>query len=471
MYGDSCVRTSSTPLAGKEGFDMLGRSQRVWEDRFSSLETRSALNQTEIGMLRESVEGMTSWRASVDTALGQTLQYLDEDIGTLKTTIGDSKVNGNQSSGTIKEKLNSYAVELGHLKALQSVQGQLDTVEARLQETERILVDTSVFEEVLTEVKNEISEVEILAGSAVSGVSQIGADVGQLVDTVETLQGSLHDVDCKVETIRLALDVVEQSLDDFNDSEVVESIRLRMDDLDVGIENVARDSESRIQRLSERVEALKEELHASTKVSNDAFDLAQSAQLEVSEMKHMYEHRLATAPSSGASTPSSVSVRSSDARVKAAVHTLSDGYRSLHKAMGLMYDEHAELSQRITRAGLDAHERPPEMSLMEKIRADDAIFKLRSFPIDAALLHDSHDEKYRDENDDLRVLLAAQLKDSRRAEERIESLEDEVRQLRQILKSFICRSSSTDATSPPVRLNMIWSPSENTYKVALECSD
>ena len=268
-------------------------------------------------------------------------------------------------------------------------------------------------------------------------VSRMQTDVQHLADSVDSLHESVDDVDCKIETIRLALDVVEQSLDDFKESEIVESLRYRMDDLDVGIENVARDSEIRMKELSARVDALKVDIDASKK-TDGALDIAQATSLELADLKRDLK-------SSGASTPSSVSVRSSDARVKAAVHTLSDGYRSLHKAMGLMYEEHSQLSLRVSRAGLDAHECPREMTRMEKIRADDAQYTIHSFPI----VDDWDDDDWYstetvsgdDDSDDVRVLLAAQLKDSQRADKRIESLENEVLQLRQIIKSFVSSSS------------------------------
>ena len=469
LYGDSCAR-NSTPggLGRSSSFDMGACSM---EDRFSSLETRSALNQTEIGMLRDSVQEMSKWRTSMCVASDQTsdlLRCLDEDIGALKEQIVQSDKMGDASS--LEEKVESYAVELAHLKTLECVQGQLDTVDSRLKEAERILVDRTIFEDELSEVKSKMSELEVLSESAAAGVAGMQTDIQHVVESMDTLQDSVDDAECKIETIRLALEVVEQSLDDFNESEIVESIRSRMDDLDVGIENVARDSESRMKELSARVDALKEELDASmvSKKVDEAFEIAQATSLELSDLKRDLKHgRFGTGSASGASTPSSVSLRSSDARVKAAVHTLSDGYRSLHKAMGLMYEEHAQLSQRMSRAGLDAHEGPREMHLMEKIRADDARCPIQSFPID---ISEDSDAPVAADDDDLRVLLAAQVKDSQRAEKRIESLEDEVRQLRQILKSFVSSSMAISSQSPPVRMNMRWSPTVDAYKVTLSCS-
>ncbi len=469
LYGDSCARTS-TPggLVRTSSCEDMGKRGYSLEERCSTLEAYSGIHQTEIGMLRESVQGMSQWRASVDAASGQTLDMfksLDEDIGALK-----KEIEGRQNvSVGYEEKVDSYAVELANLKALESLQGQLNRVDSRLAHAEKILVDTTVFEDDITDIQRKVTNVEVLSGSAVEDVFRMQTDVQHLADSMDSLHERVDDVDCKIETIRLALDVVEQSLDDFNESEIVESLRSRMDDLDVGIENVARDSEMRMKELSARVDALKVDIDASKK-TDGALDIAQATSLELADLKRDLK-------SSGASTPSSVSVRSSDARVKAAVHTLSDGYRSLHKAMGLMYEEHSQLSLRVSRAGLDAHECPREMTRMEKIRADDAQYTIHSFPI----VDDWDDDDWYstetvsgdDDSDDVRVLLAAQLKDSQRADKRIESLENEVLQLRQILKSFVSSSSSSTRTLSPstgrcrVRMDMAWSPEKGGYKITL----
>lgn len=479
LYGDSCARRSTPSRPGRtssgEGY-ALESEEFTLEGRFTSLEARQNLHESEIGILKGSVEDMSGWRASMDAASEQTLETLrclDHDIGELKERIILSQVEPIDGEESLKDKVESCAIELAHLKTLESVQGQLDNVDSRLKEAERILVNSSAFETVLSEIKNDIADVEVMAGSAVDGVSRVGGDVQHVVDMVETLQDNVHEVDSKVETIRLALDVVEQSLEDFDESETIESLRSRMDDLDVGIEKVARDSERRMKELSERVDALKEELHNSMvpRKADEAFEIAQRTSLEVSDLKREMRHANLGSVS-GASSPATVSSRSSDARVKAAVHTLSDGYRSLHKAMGLMYDEHAELSKRITRAGHDAHKVPQVPTLREKVQSLDC--KVSSFPI-VIQESDAFDDLYSEDNgtQGLKVLLAAQLKDTQRAEKRIESLEDEVRQLRQILQDFVVSTKTLpkdDTLKPQVRMHTAWSPSRNAYSVTLTCS-
>lgn len=469
LYGDSCARSTTPGGLGRTSScdgDTTGGS--AMEDRFSSLEAQYGRHRSEIGMLRESVQGMSQWRASMDAASGQTsdlLKSLDEDIGALKEQIGHARWAEDKRNSSLEEKVESYAAELSNLKALESLQGQLEAVDSRLAHAERILVDTTVFED---EIKTKMSEIEVLSGSAAEDVGRMQTDVQHIDDSVDSLHDRVDDVDCKIETIRLALEVVEQSLDDFNESEIVESLRSRMEDLDVGIEKVARDSDMRVRELSERVDALKFEIDTSTK-ADEAFEIAQATSLELSDLKRELKHGQ-YGPASGTSTPSTVSVRSSDARVKAAVHTLSDGYRSLHKAMGLMYEEHSQLSQRVSRAGLEAHESPREMTLLEKIRADDAQKKLQSFPIDIA---DEVPEEMMSYDDDFRVLLAAQLKDSQRAEQRIESLENQVLQLKQIIRSLISspppsKTRSSLSPSRPIGMSMEWSSEKGGYTITLQ---
>ena len=113
----------------------------------------------------------------------------------------------------------------------------------------------------------------------------------------------------KVETMALALDVVEQSLEYFEDNdETLDNLRSRADDFD--------------QHMG-KVELKLDELR---KTAEEARALALAANKSVDDLKEGVSLSLV---SSGASTPSGASLaeRSSNARVKAAVHTLSDGYR------------------------------------------------------------------------------------------------------------------------------------------------
>ena len=53
---------------------------------------------------------------------------------------------------------------------------------------------------------------------------------------------------------------MEQSIEDFDESDIVESLRSRMDDLDAGIENNAELSMSKIREISAILESLKEKV-------------------------------------------------------------------------------------------------------------------------------------------------------------------------------------------------------------------
>ena len=304
-----------------------------------------------------------------------------------------------------EEKLEVVEEEFAGLKRLESVPGQLERVEARLQETERLLVEGD------------------------------GA--------MQQMRGALSAVEDRVETVSLALEVVEQSLEYFEETdETIETLRSRLDDFDVGMEN----SELKMAELVRKVDEL-------NVMASEAHAVAQSTSAEVAELKR----GASVFPLSGASTPgaasSGVSARSSEARVKAAVHTLSDGYRSLHKAMGLMYDEQTDLANRVTRAGLKAQRTPAKKTLAQRIRDSMSVEgSLASFPL-------AWDGDNVSGDDDVpaavgeehvvasNVLVASQAKDLARSERRVEVLEEEVRQLREILCSLVRGSAGRHEAS------------------------
>ena len=271
--------------------------------------------------------------------------------------------------------------EFSSLRKLESVPGQLKEVECRLEEVERFL----------------------------------GAEHAALAAVTE-----------KVETIGLALEVVEQSLEYFEETdETLDSLRSRMDDFDVGMEK----SEHRVDELVRKMEDLQQGLKA-------AHDLAETASADINDLKHGV-----SLMSSGASTPAgtTISERSSSARVKAAVHTLSDGYRSLHKAMNLMYDEQTDLATRVARVGAEVQRMPAGgRSRWSKIRADMDAPRVASFPLDDFSDIEDDVDGYEGSRVDTGVLTQATAMDLSRNDRRVEALEAEVRYLRDVLSKLVC---------------------------------
>ena len=446
--------------------------------RLSSLEAQAALTTTEISLLKDSTTGLVTWRHHMDTASKETakvLQLLDDDIEELKVQLCPRGAHGGKN--VIEElsgQLKSCMSELEEVKAKEDVRGQLGLFEDRLREVEEHLVDQETVESTVSLVQ----EVEVKADAALQSVQKIEDDMDRVVGTVDAVQENVEDLSSKIELIHLALEVVEQSLEDFEESETVESLRLRMDDLDVGIERYTEDSRKKIEEISLRVEDLKESAKAASiaaeEKADDALKTAESAREEVSELRK--EMRLGTPYISGSSSPATVATRSSDARVKAAVHTLSDGYRSLHKAMGLMYDEQSDMSDRIAKAAKRAQHKPERMSIGDKIRRQMSC--ISSFPIDVDETDESDAEKVTGDQGNFVALITSYMQDAQRAEQRADALEEQVRELREIIGSLVpLPQSSTKEISKrqetPLRLraNILWSSEEAKYKLCLEQND
>eukprot|EP00889_Picochlorum_renovo_P004159 jgi/Picre1/31189/NNA_006543.t1 len=348
--------------------------------RLSSLEAQAALTSTEISLLKDSTTGLVTWRHHMDAASKETanmLQTLDEDIEELKVQLGPQ--GGKNVIEELSGQLESCMCELEEVKAKEDVRGQLGLFDERLREVERHLVDHETFESTVSLVQ----DVEVKADAALQHVEKVEHDMDRVVGTVDAVQENVEDLSSKIELINLALEVVEQSLEDFEECETVESLRLRMDDLDVGIERYTEDSRKKIEEISQRVEDLKESAKAASIVAeekaDDALKTAQIAREEVAELRK--ELRYGTPYVSGSSSPATVAARSSDARVKAAVHTLSDGYRSSIKPWVLCTMQ-SEMSDRITKAAKRAQQEPERMSIGDRIRQQRSTSCISSFPID-----------------------------------------------------------------------------------------
>lgn len=440
--------------------------------RLSSLEAQAALTSTEISLLKDSTTGLVTWRHHMDAASKETakvLQTLDEDIEELKVQLGSQGAHRGQS--VIEElsgQLESCMCELEEVKAKEDVRGQLELFDERLREVEGHLVDHETFESTVSLVQ----DVEVKADAALQHAEKIENDMDRVVGTVDAVQENVEDLSSKIELIHLALEVVEQSLEDFEESETVESLRLRMDDLDVGIERYTEDSRKKIEEISQRVEDLKESAKVASIVveekADDALKTAQSVREEVAELRK--EMRYGTPYVSGSSSPATVATRSSDARVKAAVHTLSDGYRSLHKAMGLMYDEQSEMSVRIANAAKRAQQEPEKMCIGDKFRQQMLTSCISSFPIDVDEAEGN--ENVAGDQGNFVALLTSYMQDAQRAERRADALEEQVRELREIIGSLVplAQKSAKDIpkeSSLRLKANIAWSSEDAKYRLRL----
>jgi len=466
------IKSPPSPMNYSDGFARGSSEHSVVPNvlpRLSSIEAQSALYATEIGLLKTSTSDILEWRSRIDADIehtSKTLFSVDKEICSMRKQLGSERSLLDVSMADFTAKLDSYASELEYLKASESVTGQLEHVESRLRQVEMILVEKSEFESVLADIKTETSETQVMTRAAVKNIEHV-------TDRMATVQDDLNSLASKVETINLALEVVEQSLEDFDESETIESLRSRMDDLDVGIENVSQNSDRQIQTLAKQVEELKQYFESNIKESERrSKETYEKITLNMSNLKTEVRNSRVGSPSvSGASSPATMATRSSDARVKAAVHTLSDGYRSLHKAMGLMYEEQADIAKRVKCAGVMAQNGPLQKSVGERIRASvsDEKVTISSYPI---TLEDNDDMAgSTDVNQaDLAPLLSANLMDSMKAERRVEALEQEVAALRQILSSLCFVPGMGACTHKKLSMNMTWSDAEQKFKVDLDPS-
>lgn len=270
----------------------------------------------------------------------------------------------------------------------------------------------------------------------------------RLEDLEKILNTDFAGLSSKVETMSLALDVVEQSLEYFEENdEIIDTLRSRADDFDTGLD-----------ALTARVDEL-------SKTAAEARALAQSANMGVESLKHG-----ASLLSSGASTPSGANIaeRSSNARVKAAVHTLSDGYRSLHRAMNLMYDEQTDLAARVAQVGRQV-QRDVSTTVAEKIGASVRGGGITSYPLDDI-------EASQDVADDvdaglgvpeMSVLAQAQARELMRSEERVARLEAEVEMLKEALSKLVggCQQDEGTGDEREARVEVKLTTTESGVRV------
>jgi len=436
--------------------DEQQRGTKVGEDtdslipRVCDLEARASVLDEKVFTLGRDGDTIGGWKKRVDAASEQTarvLQTLDRELCELKGRVGGPEIlersHGENSSGD----------------RMETMWEQLDLVSWRLEKAEKELVDKDTFVTMVGELKTEMAEVGLVADTALANVSQMEQGLGAATESVSALNEDVSGLSSQVEMLKLALEVVEQSIEDFDESDIVESLRSRMDDLDAGIENNAELSMSKIREISAILESLKEKVEHTESTASLAVSKADTAVAEASRVGHevdemRQEMRASTLkfesfPTSGTASPAASMSRSSDARVKAAIHTLSDGYRSLHKAMSLMYKEQDDVAKKVTRVGIEAGKlsrmdrnlQPVKTMYLLEQRNRKCQHLVSSHPIVLEESDDDEGEYIYSSMDAHHSLVISQMMDVQRAERRADALEIEVRELRSLLTS-LCASPS-----------------------------
>jgi hypothetical protein len=196
-----------------------------------------------------------------------------------------------------------------------------------------------------------------------------------------------------------------------------------------------------------------------------------------------------SAPASPARSISSTATAPapSDARLKAAVRTLSDGYQSLHRAMSMMYDEQSEVAERVTAvgkaavasslAGVEETTSSSKINAVNSAAVGSKIF--RSHPVSLASLVAEEEKDARNnkkktptvsqEVAELHALMAAQAADASRQQRRAEAMEAELAEMKKLLcalapahvRNQLQPISEVNATTSAVE-EEFFEPSEDT---------
>ena len=441
--------------------------------RVCELEARASILDERVCNLGRDGDTMGEWKKRVDAASEQTarvLQTLDCELGELKVKIGGPECLERIHSG----------------EKMETMWEQLDLVSQRLDKAEQELVDKDTFVTVVGELKTEMAEVGLVADTALANVSQIEQGLGAATASVSALNHDVSGLSSQVEMLKLALEVVEQSIEDFDESDIVESLRSRMDDLDAGIENNAELAMSKIREISEILESLKAKVEDTESTASLAVSKADTAMAEASRVGHEVDEmrlemrastlKFESLPTSGTASPAVAMSRSSDARVKAAIHTLSDGYRSLHKAMSLMYKEQDDVARKVSRVGIEAAKlssldrnlHPKETRYLLEQRNTKSQHLVSSHPIVVLEESDDEHECTHSSMDAHHSLMLSQMMDVQRAERRADALEIEVRELRSLLTTLCASSEISQPESNKAPVNV--EPSQQRLKVNIAWS-
>ena len=491
------------------------------DPRLRTLEAQAESQACEIALLRQLGEDLGSWRYRVDSASTQTahvLQHLNKEIDELKSkiitlTAEDATANRGAVDDLVVQMKGCYT-------DLQDALGRLHdgnpTLAAKSQTTATTTTTTSV-EEVgilarLQDVELKLTTAQALVSTQDSVNDAFQMDLEEIRASVAEARGAaaadVAEVAGEVQALRLGLEVVEQSLEDMDVTDALATLRSRVEDLDAGIEHAADEALSEIAGVKSTVTELRSEVarvEETATVAALCADRAEAAAAVVSEdlaalrrdirQKEARMMAMATplaspavsAPTSPARSTTSIGNIVSDHRLKTAVHTLSDGYRSLHRAMSLMYEEQSEVAGRVTAVGTAAAARAATMnrSQVKKVQAlnlSSVTEKKRSvgsFPVlctsrtlaaaekdvavDSGTTANNNNKRKNkksinvsavDQVAELKVLVAAQAVDAARQQRRADALEAELAAMKQLLcglappQPAIPTTTTTTTTTP-----------------------
>ncbi|KAL4529676.1 hypothetical protein Ndes2526B_g04476 [Nannochloris sp. 'desiccata'] len=472
--------------------------------RLRTLEAQAQVQATEIALLRQLGDDVGSWRYRVDSASAQTahvLQHLNKDLDELKTKVGelttgeDAHLNRGAVDDLVSQMRDCYKDLQGALGRLHEgpsgsaasvlpEEDNLDGVAARLKDVEMQLasahtlitsqdaVNTNVRVS-LADIRASVAEVGAAADAAATDAAMAAVDATAATNLASAAISETSTLSGQIQALRLGLEVVEQTLEDLDVTDELASLRSRVDDLDSGIEHAGDEALAQISQIHATMEDFRREVAradeaaaaaalramqaeaATASISEDVAALRRDVQNQV--MAPMVLPGM-SAPASPARSVSSVTTATapapSDARLKAAVRTLSDGYQSLHRAMSMMYDEQSEVAERVTAVGKAAvassqvakgQRFPSSNKIMAlNFKAGNTVF--RSHPVSlASLLAEEEKEAHKnkkhtnkqanmsEEVAELRALMAAQAADAARQQSRAEAMEFELAEMKKLL--------------------------------------
>jgi hypothetical protein len=448
--------------------------------RLKSIEAQAQVQATEIALLRQLNDDLGSRVDSASLQTARVLQALNRDLDTLKSKIialqegalaAANRGAVDELVTQMKDCYRDLQGALGRLKegeasdGTQAVGGRSapqsttsDSVVQRLADVEQQLAMAHVL------ASEHTQELDLLRSNGIQASAEARA---AMIDAAAACE-SADAATAQVHALRLGLEVVEQSMEHLDATHAVESLRSRMDDLDVGAEHTAKQLADVASGLAE----LRAAVESASSAAAAADARARCASEDTAALRR--EMRVATAASMSSNPPSpspmGTPVLGSDPRVKAAVHTLSDGYRSLHRAMVLMYEEQADVAGRVAAVGAAAMQAEGQAKadgashgrgalLKQYIRArlaSGSDGRVKSHPVVVTPreeLADKDQKQHLNRTDidhaataeqvvELRVLLAAQAADAARHARRADALEDEIRAVRAMLAKLATTQDS-----------------------------
>jgi hypothetical protein len=446
---------------------------------------------TEIALLRQLGDDLGTWRYRVDSASAQTahvLQHLNNDLDELKTKVldlttgEDAHLNHGAVDDLVSQMRDCYKDlqgALGRLHEGPSVsteEGNLGGVAARLKDVEMQLASAHTLissqDAVNTNVRVNFADIRASVAEVGAAADAAATDAAMATNLASTAISETSTLSGQFQALCLGLEVVEQTLEDLDVTDELASLRSRVDDLDSGIEHAGDQALAQISQVHATMEELRREVARADEAATAAAQRAMQAEAatasiseDVAALRRDVQNQVMapmmlpgmSAPASPARSVSSFTTATapapSDARLKAAVRTLSDGYQSLHRAMSMMYDEQSEVAERVTAVGKAAvasflNEEAKKFHTFSKIKALNSkagktLF--RSHPVSLASLVAEEEEtrknrkntgarnKMSEEVAELRALMAAQAADAAKQQRRAEAMELELAEMKKQL--------------------------------------